>query len=217
VSYRSRHQFPFTLTCAWNAKQKTPLSPAWPSRNAQPRQSHALRSLRLRHTPTRYRTHPNLRVCQLVKVSRRNEVTHVYRRWPVATPASGSTDPHVWGIALFPEPGDFTASSGPCQGRFPRTEVPFRRRASSHHGRLAAARRGRLLAPLEPNEYRTFTSLCQVLGPSRFRSGSPRLVSPAGNQTNIPPAKHYVKWVRLPVSRAHAVRHGRLPPDSRAV
>lgn len=40
-------------------------------------------------------------------------------------PASGSTDPHVRGIALFPEPGDFTASSAPCQGPAPRTEVPL--------------------------------------------------------------------------------------------
>jgi hypothetical protein len=74
---------------------------------------------------TRYRIHPNLRVCQLVKVFPREGVTLVCRRWPLATPASGFTDPHVRGIAPFPEPGDFTASSAPCQGPVPRTEVPL--------------------------------------------------------------------------------------------
>ena len=78
---------------------------------------------------------------------------------------------------------------GQCRGPKPR----FQRRASSHHGRPPAVRRGCLLAPPEPNEYRTSTLLCQVRGPSRFRSGSPQFAGPAGNLTNIPPNKHYVK------------------------
>jgi len=74
---------------------------------------------------TRYRTHPNLRVCQLVKVASREEVMLVCRHWLIAMPASGPTDPHVRGIAPFPEPEDFTASSRPCQGACSRTEVPL--------------------------------------------------------------------------------------------
>ena len=45
-------------------------------------------------------------------------------------PASGSTHPRFRGIALFPEPGDFTAPPAPCQGpsrgpksRFPETRI----------------------------------------------------------------------------------------------
>ena len=56
-----------------------------------------LRSLRLRHTLTRCRMTPNLRVCQLVKVSPRGKVLHICRQWSPTTPASGSTDPHVRG------------------------------------------------------------------------------------------------------------------------
>jgi hypothetical protein len=159
----------------------------------------ALRSLRLRHTLPRFRTYPNLRVCQLVKVLPREEVTPVCRRWPLAMPASGSTHPRFRGIALFPEPGDFTASPAPCQGPSRGPKSRFQRRASLHHGRLAAARRGRFVASPEPNEYRTSTSLCQVPGPSRFRSGSLWPVGPASDSTNVPPAKHYVKWFRCPV------------------
>ena len=67
----------------------------------------------------RFRIAPLLRVCQLVKVAVRDPVTRIRRRWRLARPASAASDPHVRGIALFPEPEDFTVSSPPCQGRLP--------------------------------------------------------------------------------------------------
>ena len=73
---------------------------------------------------------PSLRVCQLVKVSLRGKVLRICCRSSPTTPASGSTDPHVRGIAPFPEPGDFTASPAPCQGLPGGPKSRFQRRAS---------------------------------------------------------------------------------------
>src|SRR5690606_29376802 len=47
--------------------------------------------------------------------------------------ATGPAHPFVWGIALFPEPEDFTVSLRPCQGPISGTEVfdPETRTSSS--------------------------------------------------------------------------------------
>ena len=155
-------------------------------------------------------------MCQLVKVARRKEAKLASRRWPVATPASGSTDPHVRGIALFPEPGDFTASPAPCQGRSPGTEVPIPE-ARISPARSACRRVKRTLRYLSGTQRvshidTTMSSAGAVASPLRVAA----VRCHAGNPTNVPLDTHYVKYIRWPVSRAHAACRRRLPPDSRA-
>ena len=79
---RPRHQSPVTLTCAKERKtdNRTPSPPPCLHQDAPETDSPLAPSSAY---ATRYRTYPNLRVCQLVKVAPRNAVTHVCRRWPL--------------------------------------------------------------------------------------------------------------------------------------
>lgn len=113
-----------TLTCAWNAQQK--------ASSSNPASLSATRSQELRSPlapssayATRYRTRPNLRVCQLVKVSRHEEVMLVCRRWQV--PCRHPAQPILTsgGSLCFQSPETLLHPRPPVKGALPRTEVPL--------------------------------------------------------------------------------------------
>lgn len=163
-----------------------------------------IRSLRLRQMH-RHRVILCLPNCQLVKVSRRDEVTRVCRHRCLHQAGTRlHPDPHVRGIALSPEPEESTAPAPPCQGpsreehrhSLRKTRIPPARSASRREQRTCALR------------FRNPTSIAhrhryvKCWGQRVAALGLPWLVGAVvGNSGSLAPAKHYVKYVAVGRSR----------------